>query len=177
MRSLTQDCTLNTQLIWTHAPSFCGLSMSGYSLLWNHIGHRLWIEGGFLCESQEVLCFQSILSTGHILSSPGVQPFNIDINIFVQKNKRNCTCICFSLSQKILVSRCPFKPSSSPINVSWLYTNSIQLPLLMSLPGCKTGTLSQLHSKSVTLWIHKCFSSNAFFPFLSLLVSNFSIFL
>ena len=87
MRSLTQDCTLDTQLIWTHALFFCGLSMSGHSLLWNHIGHRLWIEGGFLCESQEVVCFQSILSTGHILSNPGVQPFKTSISIFLFRKK------------------------------------------------------------------------------------------
>lgn len=114
-----------------------------------------------------------------LVTSFPAQVFNLSIliSIFLFRKIRGIvTCICFSLSQKILESRCPFKPSSSPINVSW-YTNSIQLPLLISLPGCKTGTLSQLHSKSVTLWIHKCFSSNAFFPFLSLLVSNFSIFL
>ena len=53
---------------------FCDLPMLKGCLPGIHIGRRQWIEGGLVCDSQDLLRFWNIFHTGHNHSIPCAQP-------------------------------------------------------------------------------------------------------
>ena len=74
MDSSLQYCIQDTLLTSPRALFFCELRLlSGYSL-GIHIARKQWIRDGFVCDSQGLFCFWSILNTGHNHSSPCAQP-------------------------------------------------------------------------------------------------------
>ena len=85
MDSSLKYCIQDTLLISLRALFFCELLLlSGY-LLGIHIGRKQWIQDGFVCDSQGLFCFWSILNTGHNHSSPSVQPETFHKNIWSPK--------------------------------------------------------------------------------------------